>query len=29
MHELNPSLSVDCVVFGLDTNEQALKNTGI
>ena len=25
MHELNPSLSVDCVIFGLDTNEQALK----
>jgi len=25
MHELNPSLSVDCVVFGLDTNEQTLK----
>lgn len=25
MHELNPSLSVDCVIFGLDTREQALK----
>ncbi len=25
MHELNPSLSVDCVVFGLDTDEQVLK----
>ena len=25
MHELNPSLSFDCVMFGLDTKEQALK----
>ena len=25
MHELNPSLSVDCVIFGLDTKEQTLK----
>ena len=25
MNKLNPSLSVDCVIFGLDTNEQALK----
>jgi len=25
MSILNPSLSVDCVIFGLDTNEQALK----
>ena len=25
MHKLNPSLSVDCVIFGLDANEQSLK----
>lgn len=25
MHALNPSLSVDCVIFGLDTDEQSLK----